>query len=856
MGQILTIVKLTKIEKSSLIKSIDSLTSEFANNSTAPIINDKRLLEILQGDSSKVVDENGEPLVVWHGTNEKFNEFDRTKSRNNMDIQGNFFSPWEDDAKGYGRNVRKFYIKLNNPATFGQGLKALKLFQGLNKAGEKAANYLIKKGYDGVNNDDEEYIVFDSENIKSADPVTYDDEGNVIPLSQRFDQSKKDIRYSLVNPEAVIPYAQSNIDKLNEEIGLLIAQNEEYFNGNKKMNVLTVRSRLKKIKKLLQKRLEWDRELRHANETLERQKKDIRYSLGSTDSDNNKYDYHNTSFRQQLDDFFDVKNASELAFKNLYLGESSDVIKELGLELPMVINYRHAAAVIKGLNPRTGNFFSKASEAEDHRFSYYDKENKDEFAKLPDKLKKPVIVTASMEWDEDNKKYNIAKDSFEVYVDMTSSSGKQVIVPFMVVSTQMNNKDVIALMAKTVHGNSYSRKKILAALKQNSSRNKTLFYVDKGKTTRILTGNVSTLRGNNITIPDGLINKLTDEGSPVKEYIENTLKRKRKDNSNFSLKTNGKSYQQMWHEQQANFAKKIEEKRAADQAEDAKGMLARAADYLDKAEYNFADRGFYLKQWQAEIENTLSDDPNLADIFDNGKLKEEYDAKMLLDTMHGRIQTKRDEFQEKYWNPIQELAKKNKVTYNDLNRYLFARHAEERDKYIASINPEFANGGHGSGWQDSWGTPAEVIAQLEKKYGSKVMQKLGNDFDAMNNALIDQLVEYHLMSKNTAQMIRTRYKHYTPLKRFDDAERAGKDSNPAELNVGQNLNARAYGRTSEPEHMLTFAKANIDTVFRKGEKNLCKMAMLNLALRLADNNIQVSLTMGQILTIVKQKARS
>lgn len=34
-----------------------------------------------------------------------------------------------------------------------------------------------------------------SEQIKSADPVTYDDNGNVIPLSERFNPENKDIRY-------------------------------------------------------------------------------------------------------------------------------------------------------------------------------------------------------------------------------------------------------------------------------------------------------------------------------------------------------------------------------------------------------------------------------------------------------------------------------------------------------------------------------------------------------------------------------------------------------------------------------------------------------------------------------------
>lgn len=45
-------------------------------------------------------------------------------------------------------------------------------------------------------------IVFDPNQVKSADPVTYDDDGNVIPLSERFDEGKQDIRYSLDNVAA------------------------------------------------------------------------------------------------------------------------------------------------------------------------------------------------------------------------------------------------------------------------------------------------------------------------------------------------------------------------------------------------------------------------------------------------------------------------------------------------------------------------------------------------------------------------------------------------------------------------------------------------------------------------------
>ena len=39
-------------------------------------------------------------------------------------------------------------------------------------------------------------ILLDSNQVKSAAPVTKDDNGNVIPLSKRFDVSIEDIRYS------------------------------------------------------------------------------------------------------------------------------------------------------------------------------------------------------------------------------------------------------------------------------------------------------------------------------------------------------------------------------------------------------------------------------------------------------------------------------------------------------------------------------------------------------------------------------------------------------------------------------------------------------------------------------------
>lgn len=136
--------------------------------------------------ASKIVDEDGRPLVVYHGTDSDFTVFDSTKSRSRMDIQGSFFSPWEDDAMGYGGKVGAYYLNIKNPADERTAYRALRRFQGQNEPGKKAREYLISLGYDGVDNNGEEYIAFYPEQIKSATENT-----------GAFDRSNPDIRYSM-----------------------------------------------------------------------------------------------------------------------------------------------------------------------------------------------------------------------------------------------------------------------------------------------------------------------------------------------------------------------------------------------------------------------------------------------------------------------------------------------------------------------------------------------------------------------------------------------------------------------------------------------------------------------------------
>lgn len=73
------------------------------------------------------------------------------------------------------------------------------------RAKEEITRTLTDSGYDGIilsrdegsfGRSTDAYIALDSSQVKSADAVTYDDSGNVVPLSERFDARDADIRYA------------------------------------------------------------------------------------------------------------------------------------------------------------------------------------------------------------------------------------------------------------------------------------------------------------------------------------------------------------------------------------------------------------------------------------------------------------------------------------------------------------------------------------------------------------------------------------------------------------------------------------------------------------------------------------
>lgn len=82
----------------------------------------KPLFSVNLSDVSKIVDENGEPRVVYHGTEERFTAFDPSRIGSHTDSglwgRGFYFSSSEDEARSYDRangTAGAYFLKMTSP---------------------------------------------------------------------------------------------------------------------------------------------------------------------------------------------------------------------------------------------------------------------------------------------------------------------------------------------------------------------------------------------------------------------------------------------------------------------------------------------------------------------------------------------------------------------------------------------------------------------------------------------------------------------------------------------------------------------------------------------------------------------
>jgi hypothetical protein len=168
------------------------------------------------------------PVRLYHGTKKRrFTIFDNSKGRT-LDERDSVRSPiffsenqgFAEDYANYGRPEKD----KTPPKLYTVYLRTKNLWDYRNKANQDAAikafpdkassirdgawkfiespvfqKWLLDNGHDGFVNHErfaDNYAVYDSSQIKSAEAITRDSKGNIIPPSKRFNPDNRDIRFS------------------------------------------------------------------------------------------------------------------------------------------------------------------------------------------------------------------------------------------------------------------------------------------------------------------------------------------------------------------------------------------------------------------------------------------------------------------------------------------------------------------------------------------------------------------------------------------------------------------------------------------------------------------------------------
>lgn len=180
--------------------------------------------------------------------------------------------------------------------------------------------------------------------------------------------------------------------------------------------------------------------------------------------------------------------------------------------------------------------------------------------------------------------------------------------------------------------------------------------------------------------------------------------------------------------------------------------------------------------------------------------------------------------------PVEEMMQKHKITEDELNDYLEARHAEERNVQIAKINPKLPDGGSGITTAEARAT----IARMEKGAKGGALKEIQRHIVEMSNMGLDALVAAGRKSAESVQRIKEMYPNYVNLSGIEDPD---VEHDPAQvLRTGQGFMGwrgdpvkRATGRFSRAPDIRAHTYAEFDRRIAVAQKNLVAQALFNLA---------------------------
>jgi hypothetical protein len=238
---------------------------------------------------------------------------------------------------------------------------------------------------------------------------------------------------------------------------------------------------------------------------------------------------------------------------------------------------------------------------------------------------------------------------------------------------------------------------------------------------------------------------------------------------------------------------------------------------LDSLRTTFQDRMLPVMRTQAAVERMLG-----------RKISDDENPYLAEELFHGRTGARLETLTGQHIEPLFDAMRKAKITPEELETFLYARHAPERNARIASINPDFA-AGTGSGMTDA--EAASIMAAVDASGKRADLEVLAKRVDALNAFSLQTRVDSGLLSKEEANAWNQSYQHYVPLRGRpgENEEMSGFIRRQSGYSVRGKESQRAFGRKTKAQDILPYSILQAEEAIVRAEQNEVARAFLELA---------------------------
>jgi hypothetical protein len=187
-----------------------------------------------------------------------------------------------------------------------------------------------------------------------------------------------------------------------------------------------------------------------------------------------------------------------------------------------------------------------------------------------------------------------------------------------------------------------------------------------------------------------------------------------------------------------------------------------------------------------------------------------------------RIRAFEDNLVEPLMRAVASARKEHGITQEDVDNYLYAKHAPEANARLEKMNPEAQENDRLSGRSNEWAE--QTLNEFESRGVTSVLDDIAQRVYSINNKRLDLIEQEGLATTKAVKAMRDSYDFYVPLRGKPDRQAQIDGEDASGLSVGKGLSASGreryrYGRHSVAQDMMVHSLLMMEETLIRAEKN-------------------------------------